>query len=81
MTDEKKPDGWVRVVDRLPDKDERESCEWWHKDEERTYSGRYESYDGQRIWVGVTYEWECAISIREFSHWRIVIPPIKEGEE
>lgn len=74
---------WISLKERLPTKEEMEgNCiEWWHDFECCPFSGRYESYDGKRIWVGTRYQWCGAIPLSEFSYWRIVQEPAAPKEE
>lgn len=69
---------WIDVKERLPTKQERdENCiEWWHNFECCPFSGRYEHYDGKRIWVSTRDTWSGAIPLNELTHWRIVDEPI-----
>lgn len=71
---------WISVKERLPTKEEMDGqcIEWWHDFECCPFSGRYESYDGKRIWVSVRNEWCAAIPLTEFSHWRVVDEPAPE---
>jgi hypothetical protein len=75
---------WIPVSERLPTKEERDSLiiEWWHDYECCPYSGRFESYDGKRIWIESRNEWSVAIPLTEFTHWRAVNePPPPEPQE